>query len=88
MLDTKIKRQKKDGWQNTTHSPAIELEDLKKLKNSDILSLTHPLSLLSHVWFHISLFWGCRGFEGQRSQEHLYSVKMRRARMNEATKNH
>ena len=53
--------------QNTTHKPAIELEDLDKLKNSDILSLTHPLSLLRNAWFHISLFWCRRGFEGQRS---------------------
>ena len=53
--------------QNTTHKPAIELEDLEKLKNSEILSLTHPLSLLRNVWFHISLFWCRRGFEGQKS---------------------
>ena len=43
MLDAKIKQLKKDGMQNTTHKPAIELEDLEKLKNSGILSLTHPL---------------------------------------------
>ena len=43
MLDAKIKQLKKDGMQNTTHKPANELEDLEKLKNSDILSLTHPL---------------------------------------------
>ena len=49
----------------STHKPAIELEDLEKLKNSEILSLTHPLSLSRNVWFHISLFW-CR-LEGQRS---------------------
>ena len=67
MLDAKIKQLKKDGMQNTTHKPAIELEDLEKLKNSEILSLTHPLWLLRNVWFHFSLFWCRRGFEGQRS---------------------
>ena len=67
MLNAKIKQLKKDGMQNTTHKPAIELEDLEKLKNSEILSLTQPLSLLRNEWFHISLFWCRRGFEGQRS---------------------
>ena len=67
MLDAKIKQLKKEGLQNTSHKPAIELEDLEKLKNSEILSLTQPWSLLRNVWFHISLFWCRRGFEGQRS---------------------
>ena len=67
MLDAKIKKLKKEGLQNTSHKPAIELEDLEKLKNSEILSLTQPWSLLRNVWFHISLFWCRRGFEGQRS---------------------
>ena len=66
MLDAKIKQFKKGGLQNTSHKPAIELEDLEKLKNSEILSLTQPWSLLRNVWFHISLFWCRRGFEGQR----------------------
>ena len=68
------------------------MEDLEKLKNSEILSLTHPLSLLSNVWFHISLFWCRRGFEGQRSlknssfgfsEDHFFSMAH-----DEATKNH
>ena len=67
MLDAKIKQLKKEGLQNTNHKPAIELEDLEKLKNSEILSLTQPWFLLRNVWFHISLFWCRRGFEGQRS---------------------
>ena len=64
MLDAKIKQLKKDGMQNTTHKPAIELEDLEKLKNSEILSLSHTLWLLRNVWFQISLLWCRRGFEG------------------------
>ena len=59
MLDAKIKQLKKDGLQNPTHKPAIEQEDLEKLKNGEILSLTQPLSLLRNVWFKISLYW-CR----------------------------
>ena len=82
--------------QNTTHKPAIELEDLEKLKNSDILSLTHPLSLLRNAWFHISLFWCRRGFEGQRSLEKSSFVFSEDAKgdyfvsmaHDEATKNH
>jgi len=49
-----------------THKPATEHEDLEKLKNGETLSLTQPLSLLRSVWFHISLYWCRRGFEGQR----------------------
>ena len=43
MLDAKIKQLKKDGLQNTTHKLVIEQEDLEKLKNGEILSLTQPL---------------------------------------------
>lgn len=67
MLDAKIKQLKKEGLQNTSHKPAIELEDLEKLKNSEILSLTQPWSLLRNFWLHIKLFWCRLGFEGQRS---------------------
>ncbi|XP_078351362.1 uncharacterized protein LOC144636089 [Oculina patagonica] len=67
MLDAKIKELKKEGQQNTTHKPAIEKEDLRKLKTSEVFLLTKPLSLLRNVWFHVSLFWCRRGFEGQRS---------------------
>jgi len=66
MLDAKRKQLKKDGLQNTTHKPAVEQEDLEKLTNGEILSLTQPLSLLRNVWFHISLYWCRHGFEGQR----------------------
>jgi len=39
MLDAKIKQLKKDGLQNTTHKPAIEQEDLEKLKNGESFHL-------------------------------------------------
>ena len=67
MLDAKIKQLKQEGMQNTKHKPAIEKEDLAKLKTSEVFSLTKPLSLLRNVWFHVSLFWCRRGFEGQRN---------------------
>ena len=67
MLDAKIKQLKQEGMQNTMHKPAIEKEDLAKLKTSEVFSLTKPLSLLRNVWFHVSLFWCRRGFEGQRN---------------------
>ena len=53
--------------QNNIHKPPIDQEDLAKLKTSEVFSLTKPLSLLRNAWFHISLFWCRRGFEGQRN---------------------
>ena len=44
MLDAKIKQLKQEGMQNTMHKPAIEKEDLAKLKTSEVFSLTKPLS--------------------------------------------
>lgn len=67
MLDAKIKQLKKEGMQNTIHKPPIDKEDIAKLKTSEVFSLTKPLSLLRNVWFHVSLFWCRRGFEGQRN---------------------
>ena len=67
MLDAKIKQLKQEGMQNTKHKPAIEKEDLAKLKTSEVFSLTKLLSLLRNVWFHVSLFWCRRGLEGQRN---------------------
>ena len=67
MLDAKIKQLKQEGMQNIKHKQAVEKEDLVKLKTSEVCSLTKPLSLLKNVWFHVSLFWCHRGFEGQRN---------------------
>ena len=74
MLDAKIKQLKQEGMQNTKHKPAIEKEDLAKLKTSEVFSFTKPLSLLRNVWFHVSLFWCRRGFGGQRNQENKLCV--------------
>ena len=67
MLDAKIKQLKRDNQQSTVHKPAIESEDLQKLKTSSVLLPNTPLSLMRNVWFHTTLFWCRRGREGQRS---------------------
>ena len=96
MLDAKIKQMKKHGMQNTSDKLVIEPEDLEKLKNGESISLTHPLSLLRNVWFHISLFWCRHGFEGQQSLKRSSFVFGEDAKgdhfvtmaHNESTKNH
>ena len=67
LLDAKIKALKREGKQNVQHKQPIELDDLRKLKNSDAINLTCPLGLLRNVWFHTTLYWCRRGVEGQRS---------------------
>lgn len=66
-LDAKIKQLKRDGKENVKHKPPIELEDLKKLRESDVFKPSTPLGLLRNVWFNTTLFWCRRGREGQRS---------------------
>ena len=41
---------KKQGEQNVKHKPAIEREDLRRLKESDVISVTTPQGLLYNVW--------------------------------------
>ena len=67
MLDAQIKSLKRRGKENVSHKPAIEEEDLQKLKSSEVFSMFQPLSLLRNVWFHVVLFFCRRGREGQRS---------------------
>ena len=67
MLDAKLKEIKKQGEQNVKHKPAIEHEDLRRLKESDVISLTTPQGLLYNVWFHVTLYFCRRGREGQRN---------------------
>ena len=59
MLDAQLVQLKKLGKENIQHKPTLEDEDMEKLKSSDALSLTNPLSLLRNVWFHIVLYF-CR----------------------------
>ncbi|XP_078374382.1 uncharacterized protein LOC144657915 [Oculina patagonica] len=67
MLDAKLKDMKKHGEQNVKHKPAIEREDLRSLKESDVISPTTPQGLLYNVWFHVTLYFCRRGREGQRN---------------------
>lgn len=66
MLDAQIVRLKRSGKENVQHKPAIENEDLQKLKSSEVLSLNNPMALLQNVWFHVLLYFCRRGREGQR----------------------
>lgn len=63
MLNAQIISLKRQGKENVKHKPAIENEDLAKLKASQAIAVT--LSLLRNVWFHVVLFFCRRGREGQ-----------------------
>ncbi|XP_020915719.1 uncharacterized protein LOC110253182 [Exaiptasia diaphana] len=67
MLDAKIKQLKREGNDTTTHKPALEKQDLLKLKSSQAIFPSSPHGLLRNVWFHTTLYWCRRGREGQRS---------------------
>ena len=45
---------------------AIEREDMRRLKESAVISPTTPQGLLYNVWFHVALYFPQRGREGQR----------------------
>ena len=67
MLNAQIVRLKRQ--ENATHKPAIESEDLMKLKTSPAIALNNlnnPFALLCNVWFRVVLFFCRRGREGQR----------------------
>ena len=66
MLDAQLVQLKKLGEENSQHKPTLEDEGMGKLKSSDALSLSNPLSLLRNVWFHIVFYFCRRGREGQR----------------------
>ena len=73
MLNAKIKSLKQQGKENVQHKEAMPVEDLKKLKSSQVLTLSNPWSLLRNVWFHSVLYW-CR-----RSQFFLCRRRTRQA---------
>lgn len=66
MLNAQIVRLKRQGEENVTHKPAIESEDLMKLKTSPTIALSNPLAFLRNVWFQVVLVFYRRGREGQR----------------------
>ena len=47
--------------------PCIEKEDLRRLKESAVMSPSTPQGLLNNVWFHITLHFCRRGRERQRN---------------------
>ena len=67
MLNATVVSLKRQGKENVKHKPAIENEEFLRLKSSQVLALSNPLSLLRNVWFHIVLFFCRRGREGQRT---------------------
>ena len=71
MLNAQTVHLKRQGKENVKHKPATEDEDLKKLKTSQAIVLTSPLTLLQNVWFHVVLFFCRRGREGQRELKRL-----------------
>ena len=62
---------------------------LEKLKSSDALSLSDPLSLLRNVCFHIVLYFCRRGREGQRElQESSFTLEVDASGRNYVTMAH
>ena len=43
MLDAKLKKLKKEGKENTLHKPAMNPQDLQRLKESTVLHTSNPL---------------------------------------------
>ena len=55
MLDAKLKNLKQQGEQSVKHKPCIENENLRRLKESAVMSPSTPQGLLNNVWFLITL---------------------------------
>ena len=66
ILNAKIRDLKRKGKENVQHKEAITPNDLVQLKAGSTLQLTNPSALMRNVWFHVMLYWGRRGREGQR----------------------
>lgn len=96
MLNATVVSLKRQGKGNVKHKPAIESEDLLRLKSSKVLALSSPLSLLRNVLFHVVLFFCIRVRQGPRTPktssfkfevgptDHNYATMAH----DEATKNH
>ena len=96
LLQSQIKLNKRENKENVKHKPPIPEADLQKLKSSSALRGDNPWGLLRNVWFHINLYWCCRGREGQQelSKQSFQFMKDDTGREyvsmthDEATKNH
>lgn len=58
---------KQQGEESIKHKTCIENEDLRRLKESDVMSPSTPQGLLNNVWFHITLYFCCQGRQEQRN---------------------
>lgn len=67
MLNATVVSLKSQGKEKVKHKPAIENEDLLRLKSSKVLALSRSLSLLSNVLFHVVVFFCTRVRLGPRT---------------------
>ena len=67
VLTGMIKQMKREGKDTSEHKDPISHADLKKLKESGVLSLSNPKCLQNKVLFDIMSHFGRRGREGLRS---------------------
>ena len=67
LLNTQIVNLKWQGKEIVKHKLVIEPEDSVKLKSSNAITVTNPLSLLQNIWFRIVLYFCRRWREGQRN---------------------
>ena len=89
MLNAKVASLKCHGKENIKHKPAIEAEDLVRLKSLQVLSPSNPLDLLRNVWFHVILFFSRRGREGHRNlKKTSFKSEVDPTRQNYATMAH
>ena len=65
MLNAKLKNMKQQG--EAKHKPCIENEDLRRLKESAVMSPSTSQGPLNNVLFHITLHFCRRGGERQRN---------------------
>ena len=47
---------KQQGEESVKHKPCTENEDLRRLKERDVMSPSTPQGLLNNVWFDINPF--------------------------------
>ena len=66
MLNAQVVNLKRQGKENVKHKPAIENEDLVRLKSSQVLELSNPLALSTKCMVPCGSLFCRRGREGQR----------------------